>query len=223
LGQDASVPAKKSVKGCDLTNPRYPAEVRHLLDRHAATIKALEATVADLRAQNAELMRLADQDALMPMANRRAFLQAVSRQISNAKRHGGQSSLLYVDLDNMKQINDRFGHAAGDAALIHLADTLIANVRNEDVVGRLGGDEFGVLLIGSGQQAADEKAVALGQALRKVPLVWNGMPIVLSAAIGAHEIAEGSTVEASLEAADLAMYRVKHTNRLTQELSGSVQ
>ena len=137
------------------------------------------------KARAAHLEKLADEDALMPVANRRAFMREMSRLVALAQRYGTTSAVVYIDLNGMKTINDRWGHNAGDAALLHVARTLIDNVRHADVVARLGGDEFGVLLVKTGQEAAEEKAAALAEAIEANPLVWNGMSICLSAATGA--------------------------------------
>src|SRR5581483_1972703 len=93
-----------------------------------------------------ELERLADEDALMPVANRRAFVRELSRMIAFTQRYGLPSSVVYFDINGMKQINDSHGHTAGDAALQHIAKILVDNIRSSDLVGRLGGDEFAVIL-----------------------------------------------------------------------------
>ncbi|MDP6344948.1 MAG: GGDEF domain-containing protein, partial [Alphaproteobacteria bacterium] len=96
----------------------------------------------DLERANSRLVhleRLADQDTLVPIPNRRAFVRELSRVISYSQRYDTPASLIYFDLNNFKQINDDHGHAAGDAALLHVADTLLENLRESDAVGRLGG------------------------------------------------------------------------------------
>jgi len=92
--------------------------------------------------------------------------------------------VLYFDLNGMKQINDRFGHPAGDAALRHFATLLLNNVRDSDVVGRLGGDEFGVILAQADIAQADEKANQLLSVIARSPLIWEGVDIQLSCAWG---------------------------------------
>jgi len=169
------------------------------------------------KARAAHLEKLADEDALMPVANRRAFMRELSRLVALAQRYGTCSSVVYVDLNGMKQINDRYGHNAGDAALLHIARTLIDNVRHADVVARLGGDEFGVLLVKTGQEAAEEKAAALSDAIEASPLVWNGLTIHLSAATGAYCFKGNEGVAAALEAADQAMYRAKQLRKAAEQ------
>jgi diguanylate cyclase (GGDEF)-like protein len=169
------------------------------------------------KARAAHLEKLADEDALMPVANRRAFMRELSRLVALAQRYGTASSVVYIDLNGMKTVNDRWGHNAGDAALLHIARTLIENVRHADVVARLGGDEFGVLLVKTGQDAAEEKAMALADAIEAAPFTWNGLTIHLSAATGAYYFQGSEGVAAALEAADQAMYRAKQLRKAAED------
>ena len=96
--------------------------------------------------------KAADQDHLLPLLNRRAFVRELTRYIGFADRYGTPATLIYFDLDGFKSVNDAYGHAAGDAVLAHFATILQAHVRDSDVVGRLGGDEFAVLLSHANQE-----------------------------------------------------------------------
>ena len=165
------------------------------------------------RERSAHLERLADEDALMPVANRRAFMRELSRLMALAKRYDSASSIIYIDLNGMKAINDRWGHNVGDAALQHVARLLIDNTRHADIVARLGGDEFGVLLVKTDQHNAEEKAVSLARAIELHPLLWEGTPIRLSAAFGAYCFDGSETVADAIAAADQAMYRAKQAGR----------
>ena len=167
---------------------------------------ALRARVAALEERLALAEHLADQDSLTPLANRRAFFRAVERAVAQCARHATPSALLFVDVDGMKHINDEHGHAAGDAALIHIAWLLREKVRAGDTVARLGGDEFGVLLEHTNADAAAEKAAGLRAAIGARPLD-DGIP--LSVAIGVTAIGPTDTPEAALARADQGMYRVK--------------
>ena len=157
----------------------------------------------------AELERLADEDALAPISNRRAFLRHLGRTIGYVERYGAACSLLYFDVNGLKAINDTHGHAAGDAALIHVADILLANTRSSDIVGRLGGDEFGVLLARADEPAAVSKARRLASAIAGGRFQWQGRSIPMSVAYGAHRLASGGDAQTALAAADRAMYRQK--------------
>jgi diguanylate cyclase (GGDEF)-like protein len=164
-----------------------------------------------IRAQYAE--RLADEDALMPVANRRAFMRELERMLALAQRYGTESSVVYIDLNGMKTINDLHGHAAGDLALQHVARILVENVRQADVVARLGGDEFAVLLVQTDQPSADAKAQSLARAVKDNPLVWEASVIRLSASFGAYCFHGEETALQVIEAADAKMYRDKEEAR----------
>lgn len=118
-----------------------------------AAIEALAGEVLGLREDREHLKReletaahLADRDTLCPIFNRRAFERELTREISLSERYGTPLCLIFIDLDRFKQINDRFGHATGDRVIQHVAETLVEHVRQSDIVGRLGGDEFGIAL-----------------------------------------------------------------------------
>ena len=155
------------------------------------------------------LEQLADQDALTPVLNRRAFVRELSRVMSFAERYGGESAVLYFDVNGMKAINDSLGHAAGDATIAHVAEVLLANIRGSDHVGRLGGDEFGVILAQADQEEAAVKAAGLADAIQNQPVIWNGKPITVRVAYGAHIMSAGQEPKDALDAADQAMYANK--------------
>lgn len=153
----------------------------------------------------------ADQDQLLPVFNRRAFVRELHRYIAFTERYGTPASLLYFDLDGFKQVNDTYGHAGGDAALAHFADVLLANVRDSDCVGRLGGDEFGVLLSHATQEQATSKADILAEKLRNVPAAWNGKSIPVGFSYGAFELKSGENADTAIARADEAMYQHKRS------------
>jgi diguanylate cyclase (GGDEF)-like protein len=165
------------------------------------------------KARSAHLERLAHEDALMPVANRRAFMRELSRLVALAQRYGSESSIVYIDLNDMKRINDQYGHNAGDAALQHVARLLVDNVRHADVVARLGGDEFGVLLVKTDQHTAEEKAAFLAAAIKQRPLIWNSEAIRLTASFGAYCFSGRETAAQAIESADQAMYRAKQADK----------
>jgi diguanylate cyclase (GGDEF)-like protein len=156
-----------------------------------------------------DLERLANEDSLVPISNRRAWVRELSRIIAYAQRYQIPSSVIYVDLNDMKAINDKYGHAAGDAALKHVAQALVDNVRESDVVGRLGGDEFGVILVQADAQKAAIKAAGLVAVISKTPLVWESQQIPITVAYGAHTFTGDEDAAATLNAADEAMYANK--------------
>jgi diguanylate cyclase (GGDEF)-like protein len=184
-------------------------QVRETLTRILSESTAMRRELADARARIALLERLADEDALAPIANRRAFVRELSRMIAFSRRYGLPSSVVYFDVNGMKQVNDTHGHPAGDAALRHVAEILCQNVRASDIVGRLGGDEFGVILAHANQEQANAKGQALAQAIGATPLRWGKATIRVSAAYGVYSFSGADDAQIAIEAADRAMYQQK--------------
>lgn len=174
-------------------------EVLDLRDREAGLARALE-----------EAERLADHDALCPVFNRRAFERELSREIALAARHELPLCLLYIDLDRFKAINDTFGHAAGDKALIRVCDIILSQVRQTDIVGRLGGDEFGVILTHAGLADSQLKANRLTQRLDRLKI---GEDLHLGASCGVIAWSGQSSAETFIAEADEAMFRVKSARK----------
>src|SRR5688572_32015721 len=138
-------------------SPNVRAALQALLDEVGHLRQELELT----RKRISHLERMADEDSMLPIANRRAFVRELTRLMSYSERYGTAGSVLYFDLNGMKEINDRYGHPAGDEARRHFARLLGGNVRDSDVVGRLGGDEFGVILAQADEAQARDKAGSL--------------------------------------------------------------
>ena len=148
-----------------------------------------------------ELADQADKDVLLPIYNRRAFVRELTRTLTYSERHGASASLIYFDLDAFKSINDNQGHAAGDAALARIADLILAVVRQSDVVGRLGGDEFGVILLQSSAEDANTKAAQVSKRVMD--------EIGLRISYGVYALKGGEDPTEALAAADRAMYAQK--------------
>jgi diguanylate cyclase (GGDEF)-like protein len=184
-------------------------KVRQALMALLAEVDQLRRDLGDARARVDFLERLADEDPLIPIANRRAFLREVTRMIGFGQRYGTPASIVYVDVNHLKLINDSYGHAAGDAALLQVSRTLVEQVRNSDVVARLGGDEFGVLLVQADRTLADAKAAQLAEAVRRRPLSWQGRDLALEIAYGVHCFVGNDNAGDALDAADQAMYARK--------------
>lgn len=156
-----------------------------------------------------ELERLADSDPMLDVFNRRAFVRELDRALGLIDRYGMKASLVFVDLNDLKKINDAMGHGAGDAALAHVAKVLSANIRQTDAVGRLGGDEFGVILTQADQQTAEIKAAQLSDAISATPVQWKEGAFTARVSCGVVEIAKGVSADEAMERADSAMYAVK--------------
>jgi diguanylate cyclase (GGDEF)-like protein len=180
-----------------------------------AEVDSLRRELSEARQRINYLERLADEDPLMPIANRRAFVRELTRMMSFAQRYGTQSSIVYIDINNMKWINDQNSHAAGDAALTQVARVLVDNVRNTDVIGRLGGDELGVLLVQTDQALAEQKAAQLAAAVASAPLLWQGREIHLGISYGVYSFSGGENASDALDAADRAMYQAKRQRGAT--------
>jgi diguanylate cyclase (GGDEF)-like protein len=183
--------------------------VRSALGDLIEEVAELRKELVTTQVRLAELERLADEDSLAPISNRGAFLRSLARTVGYVGRYGAACSLLYFDVNGLKSINDTRGHAAGDAALIHIAAMLRSNIRTSDIVGRLGGDEFGVLLTRTNEAHAENKAHQIAQLIAGAPFVWQGKRVPVSVAYGAHGLAPGEDPREALAAADRAMYRQK--------------
>ncbi len=171
--------------------------------------EAMQRELEHARTRIAQLERLADEDSLAPIANRRAFVRELSRMIAFTRRYGPPASVIYFDVNGMKHINDTYGHPAGDAALRHVADVLSKNIREADIVGRLGGDEFGVILTQTGQEQANAKGIALAEAIAATPFRWGKDTITVTAAYGVYSFTGTDDAQVAIEAADKAMYAQK--------------
>jgi len=172
-------------------------------------ISMLRGKVARLQERVEQLDQLAHQDSLIDLPNRRGFMRELERLISRVDRYGINAAMLFVDLDGLKMINDTFGHRAGDEALIQVANLLAKGVRHSDVVARIGGDEFGILLEASDEDAAHETATRLVDQICSCEFMHDGDPLPLSVAIGVGMIDAFDTAEKVMERADEAMYARK--------------
>ena len=156
----------------------------------------------------------AQHDALTGLANRTRFIDRLSHALAQRRRHGPTVAVLYLDLDDFKQVNDRFGHGAGDKVLMEVADRLEKVVRGGDTVARLGGDEFAVLLEHTGgvPEAASVAQRVLSCFSR--PMRVEGFDVAAGASVGLALEEEGDdSAEQLLRKADAAMYRAKHAGK----------
>src|SRR5476649_2197639 len=154
-GVDTVMPAA-SVLG--IPEAEFTPKVRDAIMGLMGEVDALRRELTATRTRLDEVEKTADQDGMLPLLNRRAFVRELTRYIAFTGRYNTPASLIYFDLNHLKKTNDTYGHAAGDAVLGHFADVLQAQVRDSDSVGRLGGDECGVLLPHARQDEALKKA-----------------------------------------------------------------
>jgi diguanylate cyclase (GGDEF)-like protein len=213
-GLDTIMPAA-SVLG--IPEAEFTPKVRDAIMGLMNEVDHLRRELAQTRTKLDEAEKTADQDGMLPVLNRRAFVRELTRYIAVTDRYNTPASLIYFDLNHLKKTNDTHGHAAGDAVLAHFSSVLTANVRDSDCVGRLGGDEFGVLLSHANQIQALKKADRLAATLQASPIQWNGQTIPVSFAYGAFELQSGDNPDSAMARADQAMYEQKKAQRSAAE------
>ncbi len=173
-----------------------------------------ETLVQQLRAANVALEMHSYTDELTGLPNRRSLFKHLAAQFSQAREQQRSVLLIFIDLDDFKAINDRFGHPCGDSILIQIGERLAARVRSGDIVGRLGGDEF--LIVGPGPDSADQQEyiAALRQALAGIYFLGEHRINYPGASFGVIEADPWQIdVELALRAADEAMYQDKQSRR----------
>jgi diguanylate cyclase (GGDEF)-like protein len=192
-----------------LTEDELTPPVQAALGQLLTEIDELRSEVSRLKAHLTEAEELADQDALTPILNRRAFVRELSRNLAFTQRYGTPASLVYFDLDGFKAVNDRFGHAVGDEALKAVAKRLLSQVRESDVVGRIGGDEFAVILVQADLATANAKAAQLADAVQKDPVQTGDWMTPLHITYGVRQLDPDRTAEELMADADAAMFAAK--------------
>ena len=193
-----------------------------------AAIAAMTGEISELRNKNASLTQaletaesMADHDALVPLFNRRAFVRELSRLIAFSRRYGLDASIIYFDLDGFKSINDSYGHSAGDKVLNAVADVLIQQTRESDLLGRLGGDEFIAVLTSVKSSTANEKALQLAKAIKNISIEHEGNSLKIDASVGVTTLEHDETAELQIARADEAMYAAKLRRRTQQKPEAS--
>ena len=168
-----------------------------------------------------ELEIIATTDGLTGVLNRRRLLEVAVAELERARRYGRPLAIIAVDLDHFKDVNDHFGHAAGDAVLTTLAVTLQAQTRRQDAVGRTGGEEFAVILPETSVETATEIAERMRAQVGAAKLVAaNGVPLTVTASFGVAEVRPfDRSAEDALRRADEALYRAKRLGRDRVEIA----
>tara|TARA_R110002072_G_scaffold122455_3_gene257009 strand:- start:626 stop:1546 length:921 start_codon:yes stop_codon:yes gene_type:complete len=191
----------------DLTSP-----IRAALGQLMSEVQNLRQELGRAKKRIAFLEELSDRDPLVPVLNRRAFVRELSRFMAFAERYGVTGSVIYFDVNGMKGLNDTLGHPAGDAALTHVTNLLMASVRESDIVGRLGGDEFAVILAQADKSVAATKAQELADRIANSSFEFEGYSITVMVSFGVCCFTGSESVDAALDAADRAMYEHKRTS-----------
>lgn len=175
---------------------------------------AVKEDITERKNFEAQLAHMADRDPLTNLFNRRRFQEELINSLAQARRHDTIGALLFLDLDNFKDINDTLGHQVGDEILTHLADILKKRLRESDIIARLGGDEFAILLSHIDASHAQSVAEQIVDSVCRHVMIINGQSTGVTVSIGiALFPSHGNTPEALLKYADLAMYRAKKEGR----------
>lgn len=156
------------------------------------------------------LRSLSMTDELTRVFNRRGLMLHLERALAAARRYGHSGAIALADIDNFKSINDRWGHCAGDQALRHMADILSVSLREIDIVGRLGGDEFLMVLMQTSLSGAQKRIRSIQWQLENTGFVFRGDNVPLRASFGVEAFGPDSTAEDLLSRADMAMYFTKN-------------
>ena len=205
----------ETASGLDLVEIAGVAEaeltpkVRAALQSLMAEVESLRADVHALQAQVREAQALADTDPMLPILNRRAFVRDLDRTLSMVTRYQTTASLVFVDVNGLKTINDRYGHPAGDEALRHVAHIIAENIRGADSFGRLGGDEFGLLLLQADETIAVKKMTDLAEKIAAPTLGADEARFNVSIAFGVVVLDTTLDGTSAMAKADAAMYRKK--------------
>jgi len=185
---------------------------RKVIEKFYSNLEQIvEERTAELKEANETISRLAAIDELTKLFNRRSFNDSAAAALSAARRHEFPLSMVMVDLDHFKSINDTFGHSEGDQILIAFADLLREMIRTEDVAARWGGEEFIMILPHTTREAAAALAERIRVAFEQHSV--HAKPVSLSASFGVVQLQEGDDVDNLIRRADDALYRAKNQGR----------
>lgn len=203
---------------------------RNISERKAAesalreTNRQLHARIDEIGRLQAALQELAVRDGLTGLYNRRYLDETLEREVSRARREGNPLSLVMIDIDYFKRVNDTYGHQVGDEALRMLASVLLANIRAEDVACRYGGEEFLMLLPNMPLETAVERAELWRSAVEQLTISLGNLPITFTVSLGVAAYPEhGKTPDDLTRCADQALYRAKNDGRNQVSVYGACQ
>jgi len=180
-------------------------------------ITALKEAEAELERKNKMLKRLSRIDELSGLFNRRYFYEMLKKQEALFLRRDGNPehtfSLITLDVDHFKTINDTFGHAKGDELIRHISDIMLMNCRSSDIVFRIGGDEFSVVLPDTDRNSAMAQAERIRTRIERTPIILGGNPMRLTVSLGVACFSEHGSIEEMIHVADERLYLSKRMGR----------
>ena len=185
---------------------------RESLLQQRDSAESAQEKIRKLQEELSELSETVRVDQLTGVLNRRGLDEAMTREISRAER-GGQLSVAFLDIDNFKSLNDTYGHNVGDTALQHLAKVMQATVRPTDVVSRLGGEEFVILLPDTDVEAAVTTVQRLQRALTKQFFMGNNEKLLITFSAGVALLKSNEKANVVIHRADQAMYLAKKSGK----------
>lgn len=188
---------------------------RDLLELNAELEKRVALRTAELETRNKQLRRIASKDPLTGLYNRRSFAELLAREIAQAQRYDHEVACMMIDLDNFKQVNDVLGHQAGDLVLRRMAEVIRKEIRQSDIAGRFGGDEFVVLLPQCSTPEALHLAKRIREQARQALTQWSTLAPKVGLSIGISDlhVCGAKTGDALINAADKALYKVKSAGK----------
>lgn len=196
-----------------IPDAEFTPKVRKAILALMQEVDNLRRELDDVKKHLSAEKQMADQDPLLPIYNRRAFVRELTKIQASIERYHGKASLVYIDLNNFKMINDNYGHKAGDHVLHEFSRRLVESVRETDVVGRLGGDEFGLILSNTQPDASSVLINRLSKGLHTRPIFWEKQPLDISMACGIVTIEPGEDVQDIMAMADSEMYLQKSKSK----------
>ena len=196
----------------------YRSELEEALNLALFAMTEAEKRIERQQRRIKQLEKLSITDELTKLLNRRGFLTQLKRTLSSSKRNGVGGSLVILDLDRFKNINDRYGHIAGDKLLQKVANSLKLRVRDSDTIGRLGGDEFAIILAGLPSSMVSNRIDEIQGAINHLHFEWENHKISVCASIGRYDYTGTETYTELINLADLSMYDKKTKKLLTKKL-----
>lgn len=195
--------------------PKLIGTIQYLPEQHQVTMIGVMQDITERKKLESELMRQANTDCLTGCASRRHFLECANQEFARIQRYGGEMSVLMFDLDHFKVVNDKYGHQSGDIVLKKFVQVCRHMLRDVDVIGRIGGEEFAAILPETGHVQAMEVAKRLCLSFAGTPILLEGHDAVhFTVSIGVASLLKNdSQFDLLLSRADKALYQAKHEGR----------